>query len=118
MNDASGLHAVIVIGDPESRVGRFVEKNLRAANVAAHFVDSTERFFRIASEVDDSRLILTEPDWELMLTTDCPGARIFVVKWRGSNWSPPWESAEFEVRDPYVDDRLFQRHVLAWLREG
>jgi len=119
MSDIAHPLAVIVMGDPKTRLGDFVERNLSAANVVGHFVDSTENFLRLESEVDASRMILIDPDWELMLMLHCPGARLLVVQPRGDYWTPSWtDAAAFEVRSPYLDDELFQRYVLSWLREG
>jgi hypothetical protein len=118
VSHASSPLAVIVLGDRSSRVGKFVERNLRASEVAPHFANATDEFVRLTADVDASRVILIEPDWDLMLKMDYPDVRLLTVRWRGDDWTPPWEGATFEVRDPYVDDRRFRRHVAVWLRDG
>jgi len=110
---------VIVLGDPQTPIGSFVEKNLRAANITGHFVESTEAFVKLESQVDASRLIVIDSDWEWMLLMDKPQARLLLVHAPGDHWTPSWtEPAKFEVRSTYLDGELFQRHVFELLREG
>jgi len=116
MKNVSPTHSVIVLGNPRTRLGRFVKTNLRLANIEGHFVESTEEFCRIERDVDSSRLILFSPDCDLMLIEDCPESRLFFVKRQGQDWGPPWESVEFEVRDPDADGDRFQQKIVAFLR--
>ena len=117
MKNVSPTHSVIVLGNPRTRLGRFVKKNLRLANIEGHFVESTEEFCRIERDVDSSRLILFSPDCDLMLIEDCPESRLFFVRRQGQDWGPPWASLEFEVRDSEADGALFQLQILAFLRD-
>jgi len=117
MKNVSPTHSVIVLGNPRTRLGWFVKKNLRLANVESHFIKSRKEFYNAELVVDRSRLILIGP-FELvhMLISNCPESRLFFVKRQGQDWGPPWESVEFEVRDPDADGKLFQQQILAFLR--
>jgi hypothetical protein len=116
MKNVSPTHSVIVLGNPRTRLGRFVKTNLRLANIEEYFVESTEEFRSASLNVDSSRLILIGPEWDFMLLISCRDTPLFFVKREGQDWGPPWASVEFEVRDPDADGDLFQQQIVAFLR--
>lgn len=119
---------VIVYGDPDSTLGRFV------AECLDDLVD--HRFATQHDLPDTDRLILLDPEWNWSLTPrsyfigstgqktrevkpeEQVRSRLFLVRWEGEEWKGPWkEEGRFEVRSLPSDADLLRRHLLAWLQE-
>jgi hypothetical protein len=67
MGHVSPPLSILVLGNPETRLGSFIERNLRAAKIVGYFADSSDRLASLSSEVGTSHMILIDPDCGMML---------------------------------------------------
>ncbi len=115
-----GSRAIIALGEIDSVVTEFVDKNLAEQNIAVAVAGSTDDFVLLSESIPTNRILVLDPDWDLVLEDHCqkkPDTKIFAVRWKNSNWSVVRETTGFNVTDPRIDGPLFQRHVLAFLKE-
>ncbi|HLK13670.1 MAG TPA: hypothetical protein VKT78_02595 [Fimbriimonadaceae bacterium] len=120
METAAAL-ALIVLGlrewDTDRGMEQFVAQNLDLLGYTFKIVTSTDHYESLEAELDESRVVVLDPIWNLFLWSMHPRPIVFSVRTEGSNWRLPYEDADF-MTSGVDDDSRFQRAILSWLADS